>query len=312
MMRRSTSALVAALVVGIGLGTVVFVADGQTAEQLDLSACKSIAVRNDRLECYTRRMTALRERLGIADTIAIVDHAARADKQFARDCHQAFHPIGASAGDQLVKDGKPFPIKTTRSFCQEGYVHGLTIAYFDGGTRDELVGQAARACANGDTEATWGCAHSFGHLFAQRERGHIDRSIALCASSLNDTQDVPLMMDTSSWIASCAKGAVMEEMVHDELADRRHTPRDYCEKVDTKLRLYCDAFVSLRATLTTELLEARGAMCVSHVPPGAGREQCVRVYGRTTETNAQCDVLELPELIATCRTERGAADSLIN
>lgn len=277
-----------------------------------LSSCSPVANRQERLECYTRHAWRIRRDRGLSATFEAVDDAAHEDEQFARDCHQSMHPLGAADGTKLAADDEPFPLMTTRSFCHEGYVHGLTIAFFEEGDRDALVGEAARACANGDVEATWSCAHSFGHLFAAREQGRIERSAGLCASSLDDANDVPLVMDTPAWMASCVKGAVMEEMVRDLSRNVRSTPTDYCANVEERARIYCDAFVMLRATLVTEAIPARGAMCLTHVRAGDGREQCVRVYGRTTEADRQCDVLRDARLVRTCLSERGSPDSLIN
>lgn len=306
----------AVVVLGIGAVLLGAAADGAPAGDHDaasgISDCSPMTDRQDRLECYSEEVLRIRGDDSLDATIRMIDDAAQQDEQFARDCHQAMHPLGAADGAKLVGDDEPFPLMTTHSFCHEGYVHGLTIAFFEDGSRSELVGEAARACANGDVEATWSCAHSFGHLFASRERGHIERSAGLCAASLDGARDVPLVMDTPAWMASCVKGAIMEEMVWDGAHDVGGTPTDYCARVEDRARIYCDAFVMLRATLASESIPARGAMCLTHVPAGPGREQCVRVYGRTAETDEQCDVLRQPSLVRLCLSERDSPDSLIN
>jgi hypothetical protein len=316
MSRRRHRLTLAVVVLGIGAVALGVGADGAPAGDdgaaSGIADCTPTKDRQERLECYSRQVLHIRGDETLSSTIRTIDDAAKEDEQFARDCHQAMHPLGAADGEQLVEDDRPFPLLTTHSFCHEGYVHGLTIAFFEEGSRDELVGEAARACANGDVEATWSCAHSFGHLFASRERGHIERSAGLCAASLDGARDVPLVMDTPAWMASCVKGAIMEEMVWDGAHDVSVTPTDYCSRVEERARIYCDAFVMLRATLESEAIPARGAMCLTHVPAGSGREQCVRVYGRTAETDDQCDVLTQPRLVRVCLSERDSPDSLIN
>jgi hypothetical protein len=268
-----------------------FVMCTRVSDTLDRRDCVEHVVRGDMLRSSTPK------------AIAHLERAASRDPVVAQDCHMALHPIGADEGARLAREGEPLPLTRPRSFCHEGYVHGMQVAWLDETATPELVRSGARACDSSDVNTDWACGHSLGHVLARRagDEGGMPRVMRWCDQTYRGA--VHLGLDRDSFLTTCAKGALMEFSLRDERARLTDESRHACDGVDQSLLPWCEGNVWLRARVGTGHTATPAdelTTCTTLARSSSGRRACVGIVARTLDDDRRCSTLPR-DVVASCR-----------
>lgn len=297
---RIASAAVAVAATSLLLGSTA--AAERTAAQSSLIACADRAATSARIACLERATRTIASDRSVDAAIRELERAARHDRLVAIDCHMALHPIGAEAGTRLAGSTRPLPLERPRSFCHEGYVHGMQVAWLERAPTRALVADGARTCNSADPVADWTCGHSLGHALAARA-GDSGMASAMpwCARAWHGA--LRLALDRDAFLSTCAKGALMELTLRDEREDRSDRSTSPCTNVRENLLQWCEAHAWLRADLdrdraatTRQRLDA----CDQLARTVPGRRSCAAIVGRALTTPAAC-ASDAADLRRACR-----------
>lgn len=304
MRLRSLTAMSVAIAT---VGALAFVGGSSgAAERSDAGdpfvACADPALPSARLDCLERATRRHATPHGTTAAIRELERAATRDAQVAIDCHMALHPLGADSGRRIARDGKALPLARPRSFCHEGYVHGMQVAWLDAAPTGVLVRTGALACDSSDPTIDWACGHSLGHAFASRAgSGAMPTAMRWC--DLTYDSAVHLGLDRDGFMTTCAKGALMEFTIRDERAGVTDPRRHACDGVDDRLLPWCEGHAWLRAGLgsaaaPTELDQL--AACDELATSATGRQACAGIVGRGMADEHSCDAAAV-DLRGPCR-----------
>jgi len=269
----------------------------------EMQACATAGAPRERIDCLTG--ATLRHGLGALEA------AAERDPRVASDCHMAMHPVGEQVGRDLARAGDPLPLERPRSFCHEGYVHGMQVAWLGAASTSELVRGGARACDASDPKVDWACGHSIGHALAAHEpSGGMAVAMRHCARTYDGA--VHLGLDRDAFLTTCAKGALMEFTMRDERAGVTDPSAHACGAVDRELAPWCEGHVWLRAGLgeaDAASNAAQLATCDELARTLIGRAACAGMVGRGIDGASNC-MVAAPDLRAACRdaSELGPID----
>lgn len=201
----------------------------------------------------------------------------------APDCHLAQHPVGAVEGTRLAREGSPLPLVRPRSYCHEGYVHGMQVAWLEHAPTRVLVASGARSCDASDSQVDWACGHSLGHVLGGRA-GSMATAMRWCDRAYGGA--VHLGLDRDGFLTTCAKGAIMELTLRDDRAGTTDRAAHDCRGVDERLLPWCEGHLWLRADLgidraatPAEQLQA----CDQLARTAAGRAACRGMVGRAVD-----------------------------
>lgn len=304
--RRSTLLLAVVLLGTAGAG-LHGAAGGTTpaTPRSELARCSFLDPTAERTTCYAEVLQAQVDAGGIDATLVDVDEERVRSRRFARECHVALHPVGAAAGRALAQNGDAIPALTPRSFCHEGYVHGLTIAFMESASVGTLVRKGALLCSGQDVETGWSCSHSLGHLFAQRSRSGMLGAGSLC-SRASEPAVGRLPFEPDVFVASCVKGAIMELDMAAARVGRELDRSEVCTGVRKPVALPCYAFLPVGLLGDTDPL-APAEPCLTAVPPGKAQDACISVFARALESPDTCSALDDRHLRDVCRREAAFA-----
>lgn len=280
--------------------------------------CAGITATLDRADCLERVTRDVADDVGMTDAIRRLERAAPLDPGIATACHMALHPVGADAGRTMAAADAALPLVRPRSFCHEGYVHGMQVAWLEAVPTDTLVRSGIRSCDASDPVVDWACGHSLGHALAGRavddhaagDAAPMATAMRWCARTYEGA--VHLGLDRDSFLTTCAKGALMEVTLRDEREQLGTVDRDACAAVDETLAPWCEAHAWLRADVAREGpadADAQLAACDELARTRLGRESCAAMVARTSPTAGPCD-RAAPDLRAPCRAsvDLGVAD----
>lgn len=209
-----------------------------------------------------------------------VVRAARSDPVVAAQCHMALHPIGNDSGNEFARRGQPLPLRRPSNFCEEGFVHGLQIAWLSSASSLQLRRDGVRACSAANSDADWTCGHSLGHAFAKAagDNGRMATVTAWCQEAWG--RAVHLGLDHDSFLSTCTRGATMEMSFTDARLNR-HAPRRPCAGVASHLVLFCDAHVWMRLDPgVSSSPKARRTACLEFTRTLRGRAACIAMMTR--------------------------------
>ncbi len=247
-----------------------------------VAACSEPRGAVPRRACIERAVRADIDAIGLDGALERLERAARADPGVAADCHMALHPLGADAGERLARSDARLPLVRPRSFCHEGYVHGMQVAWLDAAPTPQLIRDGARSCDASDANVDWACGHSLGHVLARRAgAAGMPTAAAWCASTYRGA--VRLGLDREAFLTTCMKGSLMEYVLLDERADATDRARHACGGVRRDLLPWCEGHVWLRADVAsdrTPTVADRLAACDELATTRVGRIACAGMVGR--------------------------------
>ncbi len=179
--------------------------DARAAALAAVSECGASRSQTGKSRCYERAFLNRLESVGVRDALAVLQRAAEADPEVARDGHVYAHGIGIEAYRLWPVVAERFPECTT-GFAS-GCYHGVIQAHLSGipkaGTEELLALCAPFRGADTPRWLLFQCLHGAGHGLLMYYRHELPEALAACD------------LFGEAWDReSCYGGVFMENIMH--------------------------------------------------------------------------------------------------